>query len=80
MCAHQKTANRASFTSAPRPASAPPSAFATNAPGISPYAATSNTCASSSVATTAPISPRMTSACRLSVRRLGRTTTRRKIA
>ena len=27
-----------------RPASAPPSAFAMNAPGISPYAATSNTC------------------------------------
>ncbi len=30
-----------------------------NAPGISPYAATSNTCASSSVATTAPISTRI---------------------
>ena len=49
-----------------------------NAPGCSPYAATSKTIASSSVATTPPIMPRIRSASRLKVRRAGFFVTRRR--
>ena len=51
------------------PASAPPSGFETIAPAIGPCAATSNTWARSSVATTAPMSSRMSIAWRVSVSR-----------
>ena len=78
MCAHHRTPNAASSAAGSPPASAPPAALAMNAPGTSPYAATWNTCASSSVATTPPIIPRISSASRLNVRRLGFVTSRRQ--
>ena len=78
MCAHHRIPKAASSAAWSPPASALPAALAMNAPGTSPYAATWNTWASSSVATTPPIMPRIRSASRLNVRRLGFVTRRRQ--
>ena len=81
MCAHHITANPACRTSGESPPrSGTASTAATNAPGWSPCAANSNASASSSVSTTPPIIPRITSASRLNVSRRGRVTSRRKNA
>ncbi len=80
MCAHHRTPNAASSVAWSPPASAPPTALAMNAPGTSPYAATWKHWARSSVATTPAMSPRISRASRLSVRRGGFVTSRRQYA
>ena len=80
MCAHHRPTKRAPASRPAAPASGTASAADTKAPGSVPWRANSKTSARSSVATTPPIIPRITSASRLNVSRGGRVTSRRQNA
>ena len=76
-CAHHSATKARSVVVSPSERSGTASALATNAPGMSPWAAASNAWAKNSVVTTSVIITRISSPVRPSVSRDGRSISRR---